>query len=94
MIKNGRRIIVKNGFNIQGTFCQSKGFQEKPICVIEKSDTLAVRSLILVTISVVGYALKLVGLAKLIVVFVESVKPPTYKHVVEYSERMHWLTMT
>ncbi len=42
----------------------------------------------------VGYALNLVGLARLVAVFVESLGPPTYEHVVEYSERVQWFAMT
>ena len=36
----------------------------------------------------VGYALNLVGLARLVAVFVESLEPPAYEHVVKYSERV------
>ncbi|XP_057525492.1 uncharacterized protein LOC130804877 [Amaranthus tricolor] len=42
--------------SVQGTFRQFKGFQEKPICVLEKSNRLAEGSVVLVAISVVGYA--------------------------------------
>ena len=80
--------------SVQGTFRRSKGFQEKPICVIEKSNRLAVGSVVLVAISVVGCALNLVGLARLVANFVESLGPPTYEHVVEYSELAQWLAMT
>ena len=33
-------------------------------------------------------------LARLVVVFVESLGPPTYEHVVEYREREQWFAMT
>ena len=80
--------------SLQGTFRRSKGFQEKPICVIEKFNRLVVGSVVLVTISVVGYALNLVGLARLGAIFLESLEPPTYEHVVEYSGRAQLLAMT
>ena len=68
--------------SLQNTFHQPKGFQEKPICVIENSNRLVVGSVVLVARIVVGYALNLVGLPRL----VESLESPTYEYVVEYSE--------
>ena len=56
--------------SVQGKFCQFKGFEEKSICVIKKSDRLVVRIVVLVAISVVGYALNFVGFSRLVTVFV------------------------
>ena len=55
---------------------------------------MVVGSVVLVAIIVVGYALNLVGLARLVGFFVESLKPPTYEHVVKYSERGQCFAMT
>ena len=55
---------------------------------------MVVGCVVLVAISVVGYALNLVSLARLVAVFVETFEPPIYEHVVEYSERAQWFAIT
>ena len=50
--------------------------------------------IVLVGISLVGYELNLVGIARLVANFVETFEPSTYEHIVEYSEGAQWLSMT
>lgn len=52
--------------SLQGTSHQPKGIKEKPICIIKKSDRLVVEIVVIVVASLVGYALTLVGIARLI----------------------------
>lgn len=49
---------------LQGTFRPPKRFQQKPMCVFKKSDSLVVRSVVLIAISMVGNALKSCGCTK------------------------------
>ena len=51
-------------------------------------------SVVLVVISVVGYVLNLVCIARLVASFVESFDPPTYENVIQYSERAQCLAIT
>ena len=55
---------------------------------------MVVESIILVSISVAGYALNLIGVARVVACFEVSFEPPIYEHVVEYIERAQWRAMT
>jgi hypothetical protein len=79
--------------SVQCAFHQLRGFLEMPICAIEESDRL-VDNVVLVAMRVVGYALNLVVITRLVAIFVESLGPSPYEHGVEYSEWMHWFAMT
>lgn len=73
-------IVERNRYKEHST--NLKGFK-RSLHVLSRS---LLGNAVLVSTSVVGYELNLVGIAKSVASFMESFESPTYEHVLEFNE--------